>query len=127
MKIHADITLKDMKNENGTQEEIKKSKLIEDEQVKDEKVTNIEKNENTTLPNIEDLRKELLKNNQIYLEKVQMGKRIHETIVNGPYIEEALPKKYKETLKIYRKSNKINLMKRKRKFVRKHEFQQITL
>jgi hypothetical protein len=65
-----------------------------------------------------DFEKKLLQYNAIYLEKMETGKHVYEAIVKGTVVEEALPKKYRNALKIFRKSSKTietNLMTKKRK------------
>ena len=51
-------------------------------------------------------KEERLQYNTIYLDKMETGKHVYEAIVKGTVIEEALPKKFKEALKIYRKSSR---------------------
>lgn len=115
MKTHADLTV--MKDENDIREEIRKRKLVKDEQVVQmRKVAKIataegaspscyEQSFQTTKSSIPaDFDEELLQYNTIYLEKMERGKKIHEALIKGIVIEDALPKQFREALEIYRKS-----------------------
>ena len=137
-KMHSNLTL--IKNENEIQEEIKKSKLVEDEQVEkmqkedspcyeqspneiqeqvkkrklveDEQVEQMQEKgtscyeqspSKSSIPT--DIEDEILQYNAIYLKKMEIGKHVYEAIINGTCIEEALPKKYRQAHKFYRKRN----------------------
>ena len=50
----------------------------------------------------EDVRERLLKNNQIYLNKIEMGKKIADIIQEGVILEESLIKDHNEALDLYR-------------------------
>ena len=47
---------------------------------------------------------EMLEYNKIYLDKIDMGKQIHEALIKGTVMEDALPKKCRESVDIFRKS-----------------------
>ena len=52
---------------------------------------------------IEDLRAQLMKNNQIYLNKIELGKQIADIVDEGKVREESLEREHKEALEMYRK------------------------
>ena len=115
MKTHADLTV--MKDENDIREEIRKRKLVEDEQAEQlQKIAKIAIEEDASpscyeqsFPNTRtsipvNFEEELLQYNKIYLEKKETGRKIHEALVKGIVIEDALPKQFREALEIFRKS-----------------------
>ena len=60
----------------------------------------------TTTPSTLDpknLKEELLHNNQIYLDKIELGNQIATIINEGTVREESLPNHHKEALGLYRK------------------------
>lgn len=52
---------------------------------------------------IEDIRTQLTKNNQIYLNKIDLGKQIADIVDEGEVREESMEKEHKEALDMYRK------------------------
>ena len=115
MKTHEDLTV--IKDDNDIREEIRKRKLVEDEQGEQmRKVSKIAIEEGaspscyehsfqsarTSIP--VNLDEELLQYNAIYLEKMERGRQIHEALIKGLVIEDALPKQYRDALEIFSKS-----------------------
>ena len=112
MKMHADLTI--MKDENAIREEIRKRKLIEDEQVEQmQKVAKIAIAEGASpscyeqsFPNARssipaDFDEELSQYNTIYLEKMERGRKIYEALIKGTVIEDALPNNSEKPWKFY--------------------------
>ena len=117
MKTHADLAI--MKDENAIREEIRKRKLVEDEQLKQkQKVAKIATAEGASsscyeqsFPNTRssipvNFDEELLQYNAIYLKKIDRGRKIHEALIKGTVIEDALPKQFREALDIFSKSRR---------------------
>jgi hypothetical protein len=103
-KMHANLPL--IKNTNGIQEEIKNiRKLVEDKQVEQMQEEGPSSScYEQSLSKSTDFEKKLLQYNAIYLDKMETGKHVYEAIVKGTVVKEALPKKYRNALKIYLKS-----------------------
>ena len=104
-RMHSNLTL--IKDENEITEEIKKRKLVEDEQVEQmqEKSTSCYEQSPSKSSIPTDIEDEIVQYNAIYLKKMEIGKHVYEAIINGTCIEEALPKKYRQAHKFYRKRN----------------------
>ena len=112
MKTHADLTV--MKDDEIKSELQKRKGMTEEREEQRGKVMKIAKEvgapascyeqsfPNTSIPTNFD--EELLQYNAIYLEKIDRGKKIHEALIKGTIIEDALPKQYREALNIFCKS-----------------------
>ena len=54
-----------------------------------------------------DLEDELLKDNELYLERIELGKKIDIILEKGTILEESLPKEQKVTLDLYRRQRRL--------------------
>ena len=54
-------------------------------------------------PSVEDLRELLSRNNQLYLEQIELGKNISSILDEGVVREESLTKEHKHALDVYRR------------------------
>ena len=115
MKTHGDLT--DLKDDDAIRSELKKRKdMLEERERQREKVKKIAEEVGASpscyeqsFPNIRshipiNFDEELLQYNAIYLQKIDMGKKIHDALIKGTVIEDALPKHIREALYIFRKS-----------------------
>ena len=54
-------------------------------------------------PAMEQVRQDLIKYNEVYLEKIELGRKVAIVIEEGVVCEEALSKEYRQALKLFRK------------------------
>ena len=118
-KTHKDLlSLPDdeIKNELQTRQELKKKR-----EVRIQKIEEIEKENNLSIPDeiinrkrksvnqIDDVRARCLQNHQLYLEKIELGKQVATIIENGEVIYESLGKIDKKAFDTYRKYLKVDI------------------
>ena len=106
----------EIKNELETRQEIKKKR-----EEKIQKIEEIAKENNLAIPDeitsrkresvdkIADVRTRCLQNQQLYLEKIELGKQVATIIENGDVIYESLGKIDKEAFDTYRKYLKVDI------------------
>ena len=112
-KTHADLL---ELNDQQLQAELQRRKLVEDEKERQiDRIKNIAIEVGASpncyeqsLPKIKkvltSVSDQLEEINRYYLEKIEVGKQTHEGLLQGIVVEDALPRRYKDALDIYRKS-----------------------
>ena len=120
-QTHKDLLLlslsdNEIKNELETRQEVKKK-----QQVKIKRIEEIARENNLAIPDeitsrkresvdeIDDVRTRCLQNQQLYLEKIELGKQVATIIENGEVIYESLGKIDKEAFETYRKYLKVDI------------------
>ena len=118
-KIHKDLlSLPDneIKDELKSRQEIKKK-----QEEKIQKVVEIARENDLAIPDeivsekresvekIDDVRAKCLQSQQLYLEKIELGKQIANIVETGEVMYEALGKEYKEAFNTYRKYLKVDI------------------
>ena len=110
------LPVNEIKNELETRQEIKKK---QEERI--QKIEEIAKENNLAIPDeitsrkresvdkITDVRTRCLQNQQLYLEKIELGKQVATIIENGDVIYESLGKIDKEAFDTYRKYLKVDI------------------
>ena len=110
------LPVNEIKNELETRQEIKKK---QEERI--QKIEEIAKENNLAIPDeitsrkresvdkIADVRTRCLQNQQLYLEKIELGKQVATIIENGDVIYESLGKIDKEAFDTYRKYLKVDI------------------
>ena len=110
------LPVNEIKNELETRQEIKKKR-----EEKIQKIEEIAKKNNLAIPDeitsrkresvdeIDDVRTRCLQNQQLYLEKIELGKQVATIIENGDVIYESLGKIDKEAFDTYRKYLKVDI------------------
>ena len=110
------LPVNEIKNELETRQEIKKKR-----EEKIQKIEEIAKENNLAIPDeitsrkresvdeIDDVRTRCLQNQQLYLEKIELGKQVATIIGNGEVVYESLGKIDKEAFDTYRKYLKVDI------------------